>query len=260
MSMRISIELPFFPGFYESDLMNSDTPYWAIKDELDYYQKDLPYDHPELKSVYAKLTEDDLDFNYADCEKVLSDNFVEAWKNNAPEIVEGVEFDEIVSPKYYNHSTDRLFAFITLRDGWENEVREFMRENADWLRARIKEDWTSYDGFMSYMSNNFDDTSRDTDTDTWRGDKSWYWHLFGGDSDRFECYLSTIIGYMMYRENSQVRNDLIMETLDDVFMGEYVFLTDEAKERIEGEIKEGIENGTIVVPDPDQLELPFPLE
>ena len=35
--MKVNIELPFFPGFYESDLMNSDTAYWAIKEELEYY-------------------------------------------------------------------------------------------------------------------------------------------------------------------------------------------------------------------------------
>ena len=80
-----------------------------------------------------------------------------------------------------------------------------MDENKDWLRDRIKKDWTSYDGFASFMSNNFDDTSRDDDEDYW-GDKSWYFHLFSGDSDRWGCYISTIIGYMMYRENKNIRD------------------------------------------------------
>jgi len=42
--MKVNIELPFFPGFYESDLENGDTAYWAVKEELQYYQEecDIP--------------------------------------------------------------------------------------------------------------------------------------------------------------------------------------------------------------------------
>ena len=63
--MKVSIHLPFFPGFYETNYKNSDTAYWAIKDELDYYTRDLIDEHPE----YAGLTEDDLDFDDEQYEK-----------------------------------------------------------------------------------------------------------------------------------------------------------------------------------------------
>ena len=51
--MKVNIELPFFPGFYESDLENSDTPYWAIKEELQYYQE-------ECDTPCKELTESDI--------------------------------------------------------------------------------------------------------------------------------------------------------------------------------------------------------
>lgn len=261
MSMKISIELPFFPGLYESALYNSDTAYWAIKEELEYYyQQDLLPEHPE----YEHLTEDDLDFNFEDYSKDVVAGFVEVWGNHAPDIVESVEFDTMISPKYYNFSTDRLFAFVELKDGWEEDVRTFMAENADWLRKRVKEDWTSYDGFDSYMSNNFDDTSRDEDVDEdgWLRyhEKSWYWHLFSGKSDRYECYLSTIIGYMMYRENKDIRDDLAMGALEDIYAGSYVYITEEGQARLNeivAQREEDIREGRIVLPDPAQLELPF---
>ena len=80
--MKISMEIPFFPGFYETDLMNSDTSYWAIKEELEYYyQQDLLPEHPE----YVHLTEDDLDFRYSDYEKDVDEAFLEVWENRAPE-------------------------------------------------------------------------------------------------------------------------------------------------------------------------------
>ena len=243
--MKVNIELPFFPGFYESDLENSDTPYWAIKEELQYYQRDC--DTP-----CKELTENDLDFDYKGYEEAVREGWVDGFRERMPEMVLSLENVEMTSPKYYNFSTDKLWADVELKDGWEDDVRAFMTENADWLRKRIKDDWTSYDGFMSFMSNNFDDLAHDEDEDYW-GDKSWYWHLFSGKSDRFECYISVIIGYMMYRENKEIRNDLVMFALEDIYAGSYVFLTDEGKEKVE----KGIEDGSVKVYDPDQLTIPF---
>ena len=248
MSKIFSIQIPFFPGFYETSLMDSDTSYWAIKEELEYLKDDCRQEHPE----YQILTEDDLDFRYTDYEHDVAEAFLEAWKSNAPEIVLGAENLVIDSPRYYNFRNDELFADVELRDDWMDSVREFMVENADWLRERIKDDWTSYDGFMSFMSNNFDDLTHDEDEDYW-GNKSWYWHLFSGQSDRWECYISTIIGYMMYRENKEIRNDLVMTALDDIYAGSYVFITKDAEDRI----KEAVENGEVQLYDPAQLEIPF---
>jgi hypothetical protein len=243
--MKFNIELPFFPGFYESDLENSDTSYWAIKEELQYYQE-------ECDTPCKTLTEDDLDFNYSDYEKDVRDQWVEAFRERKPEFVLSVEDVNMWSPRYYNFDHDRLYADVELADDWMDTVHEFMVENADWLRERIKDDWTSYDGFMSFMSNNFDDLSHDEDEDYW-GDKSWYWHLFSGQSDRWECYISSIIAYMMYRENKEIRNDLVMYALDDVYAGSYVFLTEEGKAKVDA----GIEDGSVKAFDPDQLTIPF---
>lgn len=256
----MNIELPFFPGFYESDLENSDTSYWAIKEELEYYQKEYAYDNHDEQAIYSQLTEDDLDFNYKDYEKDVRDAWVESFRGRVPEFVLSVEGVEMTSPRYYNFETDRLWADIELSEDWMDKVRAFMDENKDWLRERIKEDWTSYDGFASFMSNNFDDTRWDDDDDNWSRDKSWYWHLFSGKSDRWACYISTIIGYMMHRENKNVRNDLVMDALEDIYAGSYVFITDEGEQKIQelrDQRDEDIREGRITLPDPAQLELPF---
>ena len=152
--MKVSIEIPFFPGFYETDLMNSDTAYWAIKEELGYYHDDLCDEHPE----YKHLTEDDLDFRYSDYEKDVAEAFLEVWELHAPaDIVESVEFDCISSPRQYNFSNDRLFAYVELKDGWQDVMRHFIASNYNWLQERIHDDWTSYDGFMSFMDNDVDE-------------------------------------------------------------------------------------------------------
>lgn len=252
-----NIELPFFPGYYESILYSSDDSYYAIKEELEYYKNE--YDGDADGEIYAQLTEDDLDFDFEGYVKEMNDYWVDAFKSNMPEIVVSVENVEMTSPKYYNFETDRLWADVKLSDDWQDKVRTFMDENKDWLRDRIKKDWTSYDGFNSFMSNNFDDTSHDDDEDYW-GDKSWYFHLFSGKSDRWECYISAIIGYMMYRENKNIRDDLAVFAREDVYIGQYVYITDEAKEKIKelrDQREEDIREGRITVPDPDQLKIPF---
>ena len=259
--MKFNIELPFFPGFYDSILYSSDDSYWAFKEEVEYYQNEycIDYDIPEDKEIYAQITEDDLDFDFEGYTKEIREYWVEGFKNSAPEIVLSVENVEMTSPRYYNFETDRLWADVDLRDDWMDVVREFMVENADWLRDRIKKDWTSRDGFDSYMSNNFDDLSHDEDEDYW-GCKSWYFHLFSGQSDRWGCYISTIIGYMMYRENKNIREDLAIFAREDVSINSYIYITDEGFTRL-GELRkqreEDIREGRIVLPDPDQLEIPF---
>ena len=193
--------------------MDSDTSYYAMSEELEYLKDELGID---------ELTEDDLDFRYDDYRKDVSDAFVEVWGNLAPDdVVEKVEIDEVVSPRYYNYRNDRLFAFVTLKDGWRDAMHKFVDENAEWLADRIKKDWTSYDGFMSFMDNRLND---------------WCDRLFNdavSDEDIDERYISTMIGYMMYRRNPSVRNELVMDTLEDIYAGSYVFVTDEAKEKYE---------------------------
>ena len=226
--MKINIELPFFPGFYESDLENSDTSYWAIKEELDYYRN-------ECDTPCKELTEDDFEFRYEDYRKDVRENWAAAWKENAPEIVLSMENVTMWSPRYYNFDHDRLYADIELADNWQSKMRHFMTENYDWLKDRIYEDWTSYDGFMSFMSNDIDE---------------WGDYLFKQLDSR---YISTMLGYMMYIANNEIRNDLVMYALDDIYAGSYVELTEEGKAKIEA----GIEDGSVKVYDPDQLTIPF---
>lgn len=52
--MKKIIELPFFSGFYESNLENSDTEYYVTKQEIEYWKE----------RTGIELTEDDFEFNY----------------------------------------------------------------------------------------------------------------------------------------------------------------------------------------------------
>ena len=223
--MIVNIELPFFPGFYESDLENCDTAYWAIKEELQYYQEECDTPCPEL-------TEDDLDFNYSDYEKDVREQWAEGWKNNAPEIVLSVRNIEMDSPKYYNFRNDRLYADVELRDDWQEVMQAFIWENESWLKKLVADEYTSRDGYISFMS---DDLGM------------WGSHLF---LEKDERYISSMLGFMMYRKNENIRNDLVMYALEDIYAPSYVVLTESGEEKVAAaERKKESMKG--------QLEIPF---
>ena len=240
-----NIELPFFPGYYESILYSSDDSYWGIKEEVEYYHNDYAYDDPEERAIYANITEDDLDFDFEGYVKEMNDYWVDAFRSNMPEIVVSVENVEMTSPRYYNFETDRLWADVKLSDDWQDKVRTFMDENKDWLRDRIKKDWTSYDGFMSFMSNVLEE---------------WDSYLFEEEDER---YIATMLGYMMYRENEEIIRDMSYEAREDICPETYVFITEDGKEKLanlKAEWEEGVRIGTIRLPDDKQLEIPFETE
>jgi hypothetical protein len=65
---------------------------------------------------------------------------------------------DIVSPKYYNFSTDELyFDLIVDEDFTENLAQKVENEFYDSsLTKFLKDNYTSYDGFLSFTANNLD--------------------------------------------------------------------------------------------------------
>ena len=201
------IELPFFCGFYESPLYNCDTLYWETHDEdnMEHYREVFEDD---------TLTEDDLDIDFKMYTHDCCEFFVDAFYNNVdcPDFIEGMEFSEMTSPRYYNFETDRVYANVNFAEDWRDKVKSFMDENKEWLTKVIAEDWTSRDGFWSYMENTFD---------------YWYDELQNDEPD--VRYIGIMIGYMMKRANKNIYDELICDTLEDIYLGEYIINLKEEK-------------------------------
>ena len=87
-----------------------------------------------------------------------------------------------------------------------------MDENKEWLTERIKKDWSSRDGFFSFMDNTYE---------------GWYEELQSDDAD--ERYIGVMIGYIMYCANEDIYDDLITDTLENFYISEYIFNTKENK-------------------------------
>lgn len=65
---------------------------------------------------------------------------------------------DIVSPKYYNFNTDELYFDLIVEDDFSEKLAEKVESefyNED-LAKFLKDNYTSYDGFMSFTANNLD--------------------------------------------------------------------------------------------------------
>lgn len=143
------IQLSFFAGFYDSILYNSDTLYYEVNDEDNMEHYRYTFDD-------ENLVPNDLDIDLDTYKKDVSKAFVEEFYNRCPDYVKSLKMSELTSPRFYNFETDKLYANITFDGGWKNEFLAFMAKNKETLTERIEKDWTSYGGFMSFMSNDYD--------------------------------------------------------------------------------------------------------
>lgn len=202
---NFKIELPFFPGFYESELFNSDTLYNEFCTEnLVQYR-----DYFEDEELEAK----DLDFDFGSYQKACCEAFVSAFHDVCPDFVKGLKFAELWSPTYYNTTTDKVYAEIEFADDWKEQIITFMLKNKAWLSTKIKEEWSDQSGFVSMMDNTFE---------------HWLWHFQTEFVD--VRYISVMLGYMLYHDDEEVQWHLAERTLERVFFGEHVINTKEETE------------------------------
>lgn len=140
-----------FAGFYESILYNSNT--LADISACD-----------NLKEGFSYNFSSD---NYKLYEKNVSTKAVQfLWDNlsQPDDIIKSMKFISITSPQYYNFETDKLnikidFNLTKLKKYCFNTEKEEFNQY-------LKDTYTSYDGFISFISNNIKDFKKSYKDDT----------------------------------------------------------------------------------------------
>lgn len=149
-----------FPGFYESIFCNSD----------EFYDFELE-DKAEIADEFGIL-EDDIEvvYEYDNFQEYMTDvckeynaTYVEKIKDVLPyDITEHEDFKfeiineddiQIYSPKYYNYSTDKCYSTIVTNRKTLKLIKEYTLR-LDGVNEYIIENFTSRDGFISFISNN----------------------------------------------------------------------------------------------------------
>ena len=194
--MQVRIELPFFPGFDDEaplSLYESPDPeVSAIEDKLCEIQEECDAED---------LTYSDLTFNQKDYERTAKTTWIEEWEKSAPkDVVESVEAET-----GYRFNPNAARAKVKLKDGWQEVMSAFMRDNETWLKENCDQE--------HYLE------SQDFE--------NWPKYLF---EDYDEGAIADMIGLMMLRDYDdidEISYNLIAGTLNNIDICSYVFLTGE---------------------------------
>ena len=185
---------PFFKGFYDNSVFSSTN---AFESAIEYEKEtDETFDESKVDFDTKRYMET--------CAKLYCMALVD--EGIMPDFVESVEFLRVVSPKYYNYSTDRIECKITLADGWETAMREFIADHREWLQSVIGSDWTSCSGFLSFIDN---------DLETWEK------HLFEENDVQ---YIEIMLTYMAEYElgSEQIESRLYYGVFENIFCNDYL--------------------------------------
>ena len=126
-----------FCGLYESILYNSDTDYYlaeVLADEDTPDKVEVDYDFNEFTKVAGEA-----------CVDSLNDELY------SHDVIIDMNYAGMHSPRYYNYETDKVlidvdYNFIAL-------VKYCRHTNKDKFNQYLKDNYTSYDGFISFVEN-----------------------------------------------------------------------------------------------------------
>lgn len=131
--------LDIFPGFYESLLYNSDMEYCANQEREE--------GEPERE------IKDWTGFTHAVCKGIT--DILRPILEREPFCAD-VEYEGMTSPKYYNFATDRLHIKMQLD---LDALKEWVLSDdarREGFNGYLREKYTSYDGFISFVENDID--------------------------------------------------------------------------------------------------------
>lgn len=137
-----------FTGFYES------THSYHVNEHLEQYFQDFE-GSGELLEGAEDVMWNAIDYSkgYDIYAREYASNFIAFINEEYGLNLKTAVFDNMERPKEYNFTTDRLFIKLSLED----TQQLFNAVDKDDLKATIKARFTSYDGFISFYSNDIEE-------------------------------------------------------------------------------------------------------
>ena len=141
---KIEIQLPF-SGFYESihDMYIDN----HIEYEIEYLESELGYTDDQLNTIKDRFYMMD----YAPIRKAICEHYINAFNAvfyDEYDIHLDLEYSQLISPKFYNFETDRLYAFID--ESIYNDVVEIINKKD--FKVMLKEKYKHRSGFIPFQS------------------------------------------------------------------------------------------------------------
>lgn len=255
--MKVTLNTNLFPiirvGMYESNI----SPYnvfddYSIDDDKKngdiHYSSEYYWDNFQNDKYKKRIQE-------------LSSEFLDGKIDNDNGIEITIKCKEIYSPKEYNFGTDEIVMDVTYS---KMRILQVVKKDHENFNQFLKDNYTSYDGFMSFTSNNFDDWLVDFEENEIRSVGAVLTYLFqyqiSENGYEFETFVVEGIGgqYWDYIDSSEYESevviletyikdnykDLNIDTIDfDQF--EFEILDTESCKSISKEVFEKIESNTM---------------
>jgi hypothetical protein len=136
--------LPFFPGFYNS---NFDS-YFDLEVEQELEDKNLEY-----KDIEHRL-------DYRRGRLMMAQAIVKVFNKESKL---NLSFKELVSPREYNFTNDKIICEISKEEFLKCREEVLLPENQEFLIEVIRKFFTSRDGFIPFYSNEIEDWTEEKD-------------------------------------------------------------------------------------------------
>lgn len=170
--MKVETYLPVFPGFYNT-LFEVD-----IEGEIDHIN-----DEREAKGL-SEVTSGDIEFDYA-AANINTAKLACQYVHNTLDFVNGVKFQEIVSPREYNFTNDSINCEIDLN---VKDMLNYLNDHKEELTEYLKSKYTSRSGFVASHSNDVND---------------WTWEYI---QEKIDHRLGACLEFIMFNEDDEVED------------------------------------------------------
>ena len=142
-NQSIKTFLPIFNGFYET--------IWASDNQL---ENELYSINQERKDKgYSPIDYDCINFDNEAYEIEVSKRLCQLLEGELSDYVTKIVYEKLESPKTYNFSNDSIDVIIEVK---AKEVKKYIYKNIESFKVYLKNNYTSYDGFMSHYDNDFE--------------------------------------------------------------------------------------------------------
>jgi hypothetical protein len=219
--MKVTLNSNLFPiirvGMYNSNISPDEVfdDYTIIDDkENGYIHYDVDYFWSNFQNhKYVKRIEE------------LAGEYLNGKIDNGNGIDITIKCKEIYSPKYYNFSTDEIVMDVTFN---KTKVLQVVKKEREIFNQFLKDNYTSYDGFTSFTSNNYDDWLVDFKENEIRSVGAVLTYLFQDSIKynrfQFEIFVNEGVGYYSeYIDSTDYENEVVI--LKNYVKDNYVDLT-----------------------------------
>lgn len=155
--------LPLFPGFYET-FLDYDEMFDSKFDELNNIRQSNGLDIIDYSGDVC--TNDEYKRYNVDVSKLYVTKVNEIFNKIFNTTIK-ITFEDLISPKEYNFSTDSINVSININKTNLKKLNILIKEGYDYLANKVKEDYTSCSGFISSHSNDFDRWLDNEDSEFW---------------------------------------------------------------------------------------------